>query len=452
VPTPASFQAPATRLWAADFLVAAIGYSQWEWSYKDRVSFHDLSTIPANARMMLQTAFAQRIVQGNGTTFFHPGDPVTRAQAAVMVLAAEKRVDGAPAPSLPPVAPYPEGPLADMVFVNGPGIYSGLQGDLTTHAWGITDVGLTDYYFLQGVQPDQYFAARHVIDLDSPLFLSDFSDTSSPAPRTLSLIHAQGKHSYMVVQNYLLDEGTFSASLAHQVLSGASNRTLLVNQVMSFVKRDGESGAVVDFEKIDYADQRRFEEFLSALAANLHAAGLKLIVAVPPEMSTDPTDVATRPFDYTWIGRTADEIYLMIYDLHAPTGPAGPLAPADWAKSVLKYAVTCVPRQKLLLGMAGYGFVWPAAGGLDGALNHREIDSLVRQYGGTRHYDTTLQSPYVTFTDPGGTSHVIWYENQESCAYKLQLVREYGLAGFGLWFLGSEGPGYWQAGKEVEIR
>ena len=74
-------------------------------------------------------------------------------------------------------------------------------------------------------------------------------------------------------------------------------------------------GLALDFEQVPKKSQRDFVAFISDLAAGLHGADLKLMVALP---------AADWDYDYAAIGRQADAIILMNYDDHWLTSPPGP--------------------------------------------------------------------------------------------------------------------------------
>jgi spore germination protein YaaH len=44
----------------------------------------------------------------------------------------------------------------------------------------------------------------------------------------------------------------------------------------------------------------------------------------------------------------------MTYDEHYPGGTAGPIASISWVENVVKYAITVIPREKIMLGVAAY--------------------------------------------------------------------------------------------------
>jgi spore germination protein YaaH len=132
---------------------------------------------------------------------------------------------------------------------------------------------------------------------------------------------------------------------------------------------------------------------------------------------------------------------IMTYDEHGTWTSAGPVASIGWVTNVVNYARTVIPADKLLLGLAAYGYDWSGAG--NKALSLNQINSLVSTYGGSVQWDTTSQSPYYQYTDGNGIQHTIWFENYNSIGYKCDLVNQNNLLGVGIWRLGLEDPAYW---------
>ena len=75
---------------------------------------------------------------------------------------------------------------------------------------------------------------------------------------------------------------------------------------------------MVDFESLPKASEPDFERFTHDLSTDLHAKGLKLMVALP---------AADFSYDYKYFASQADAIILMNYDFHWPTSSPGPSRP-----------------------------------------------------------------------------------------------------------------------------
>ena len=48
-------------------------------------------------------------------------------------------------------------------------------------------------------------------------------------------------------------------------------------------------------------------------------------------------------------------------------------------------------------------------------------------------YDETAQTPYYNYYVSNGQQHVVWFEDARSVAAKMQLLRNYDLAGYSIW-------------------
>jgi len=70
----------------------------------------------------------------------------------------------------------------------------------------------------------------------------------------------------------------------------------------------------------------------------------------------DQQDNWSSAFDYAAIGKYADWVQIMTYDEHWSGGTPGPIASLPWVENVIKYAITVIPKEKILLGVAAYGY------------------------------------------------------------------------------------------------
>jgi spore germination protein len=130
----------------------------------------------------------------------------------------------------------------------------------------------------------------------------------------------------------------------------------------------------------------------------------------------------------------------LAYDEHFSV--SGPVASIGFVRRVLNYAVTVMPRPKIKLGMAVYGYDWEVSGGMPRSLTYKEAIEAARQHNATIVYDEQAQEPTFTYT-ANGSRHIVWFENARSFSAKLDLVFEYDLGGIAVWRLGQEDPRIW---------
>jgi spore germination protein YaaH len=100
-----------------------------------------------------------------------------------------------------------------------------------------------------------------------------------------------------------------------------------------------------------------------------------------------------------------------------------------------------MPKEKILMGIAAYGYDWSNAGTQTVLWN--KVDSLAAWYGGAR-WDNQSSTPYFVYYDWQGNRHEVWFENKYSLRMKLDLANSYNIGGIAMWRLGLEDASFWQ--------
>ena len=123
------------------------------------------------------------------------------------------------------------------------------------------------------------------------------------------------------------------------------------------------------------------------------------------------------------------------------------VSPIDQVRAVLEYAVTEIPREKIMMGIPLYGYDWilPYVPGGQWAvtISPQEAIELALRYNTNIEYDTTAQAPFFYYTDGQGRYHIVWFEDARSIQAKFNLVKELGIRGFFYWVLGKDFPQNW---------
>jgi spore germination protein len=172
------------------------------------------------------------------------------------------------------------------------------------------------------------------------------------------------------------------------------------------------------------------------------------------------SSAANKPWlwDISALTPHVDHVVIMAYDFHrSSSSVAGPVAPVfggkeHWDSDIvthLKEFTSLVPPEKIILGVPFYGYEWETTSGHSRAsvfpgtgstASYNRVQELLKnqtQPDIQEHWDELALSPYLTFTQ-NNRSHVIYYENQRSLSYKLDLVRDLQLGGVAIWALGYE--------------
>lgn len=247
------------------------------------------------------------------------------------------------------------------------------------------------------------------------------------------------------IKAFAMITNNFDGAIAKSLLESSQNRTNLINNIVNALKLNGYKGVNIDLEGVYYYDRSYLTTFMNELYTALHPQGFYVTMAVPAKTSDSPTASWSGAYDYAALPNYSDQIVLMTYDEHYPGGTPGAIASIGWVENVIKYAVTVIPREKILLGTAAYGYDWTSSStkayGIAGIFN------LALTTGSTIQWDSVSQSPYFNYTDSTGVSHSVWFENAQSLNYKLDLVNSYNLSGIAIWRLGLENADYWTSIK-----
>lgn len=255
----------------------------------------------------------------------------------------------------------------------------------------------------------------------------------------INFANSNGKVPLVMVSN------NFSGEVAKQLLENQANRQNLINNIINAIKNNGYKGVNIDLEGVYYYDRQYLSLFMKELYDALKPLDLIITISVPAKTSDSPTNSWNGAYDYAEISKYVDKFILMTYDEHYPGGTPGPIASIDWVKKVIDYTITVVPREKIILGLAAYGYDWSANGTKAYSING--IMNLASTYGATILWDDLSKSSYFTYKDSAGISHTVWFENDKSISYKLDLVNSYNLKGVAIWRLGLENADYWNTIK-----
>jgi spore germination protein len=238
-------------------------------------------------------------------------------------------------------------------------------------------------------------------------------------------------------------DGEWDNHVVEQVLAEPRSTAKHIHNIVDLVVRAGYVGIDIDYENLPGASRVQFSDFLRDLSAALHRNRKLLSVNVHPKTSDQGSDERNVAQDYRAIGAAADEFRIMTYDYHWTTSDPGPVAPAEWVEQVMAYTLRHVPREKVIMGIALFGYDWVNDGGAE-PVTWNQVQALVRTHQVPVTYDNTSKASWFTYIDQDRRQHTVWFEDTEGMAAKLRLARAYGIAGVFLWRLGGESPEMWR--------
>ncbi|RAN76990.1 glycosyl hydrolase [Bacillus sp. SRB_336] len=248
----------------------------------------------------------------------------------------------------------------------------------------------------------------------------------------------------------------------HALLHDETAKRHMIESMLQQAREHGYSGFQFDFESISWTDRDAYTLMARQTADALHKQGLKLSIAVVPnapghagegKFSKWMWQYWRGAYDLEALGKYADLICLMTYDQHTRWTTPGPVDGMPWMLMHLKYAMKVVPKEKLSLGIALYGYHWYTGDPVkpDGTeasnisadyIDADESFPLAEERGATIQWDPVdHESWYYFYRDD--MREWVFMPDARSFHDRLQLVGQYGLEGFCSWVLGAEDPKVW---------
>ena len=220
----------------------------------------------------------------------------------------------------------------------------------------------------------------------------------------------------MAITNFSATET--GSDLAHTVLSSSELQETTITNILAVMKEKGYQGLNIDFENVYPADREHYNQFLQLAVDRLHPLGYSVSSALaPPKTSSEQKGLLYEAHDYEAHGRIVDFVVLMTYEWGYRKGPAQAISPINQIKKVLDYAVTVIPRDKILLGFQIYARdrLLPFVQGSEAeTFSAQEAVRRAIQNQVAIQYDTKAQAPFFRYADEQGRTHEVWFEDARS--------------------------------------
>lgn len=227
-----------------------------------------------------------------------------------------------------------------------------------------------------------------------------------------------------------------------KIINDYQLRSLMIKEILDYVDKFDLDGINLDFEYMYMDDKDAFSKFVIELAPQLREKGKCLSVDVTAPNGADNWSLC---YNRNLIAEVADYIVFMGYDQYG-TSTIGTTSGYNWVVNSLKNMMNYdeVPAEKLILGLPFYTKLWQTKDGktIKGtAVGMNGISSSIPS-GVEKQWQEDLQQNYVEYQQ-NGYVYKMWIEDEESFGKKLDLVKEYNLAGAGYWRKGLESNSIW---------
>lgn len=242
------------------------------------------------------------------------------------------------------------------------------------------------------------------------------------------------------------ENGTFSSTQLEAVLADPAAQNVLIQNLLQVMRQKQYVGIDMDFEYIAPTLREEYLAFIQKMTVQMNAEGFFVNVDLAPKTSSTQKGLLYEAHDYGSLGAAANTVFLMTYEWGHTNGPPMPVAPLNRVEEVVRYALTEIPSNKIMMGIPNYGYVWrlPYQKGVPAhSIGNVQAVEIALQYGASISFDEEAQSSYFCFSDEMGIPHVVWFEDARSIQKKLRLAEQNYLRGVGYWNLMRPFPQNW---------
>ncbi len=257
--------------------------------------------------------------------------------------------------------------------------------------------------------------------------------TSLAEASYVEYLHEQGIQVWALLDN-------FSDDVQSEILlSKTSTRRKLIDGLMAEVEKYDLDGLNLDFEGLKESAGRHYIQFIRELSVSCRQQGIVLSVDnyVPAAYNAF--------YNRKEQGIVVDYVIVMGYDEHYAGGEPGPVASYGFVKQGIEDTLEMVPKEKLINAVPFYTRVWKESedGRSSDALGIADAKAWVERKGVELAWQDDL-GLYYGEIDDDGVRKQIWMEEERSLGLKMDLIREYDLAGVACWKLGFEPASAWE--------
>ncbi|MFP5110536.1 LysM peptidoglycan-binding domain-containing protein [Neobacillus sp. C211] len=294
------------------------------------------------------------------------------------------------------------------------------------------------------------------INKDNPTTIGKFGEFPDEQVRELVRIgHRNNVKMLATVHNLLYEEGVeLAKQVIHVLVSSEQNMNAFALNLVRLVERYGLDGVDIDIEDVLEEDRNRLTQLYRVIGRVFDARGYFFSTAVPSK--TGPTDpsVFAKPFDYPNLHQPTDQFVVMLYNEHGwPGSGPGPVVSIGRMEKVLRYAMSVMPKGKIVAAVSVFGFDFNLQTGRAAYASFDRAMALAAKYKKEIIFDEETKTPMFAYTDEKGVKHEVWFENRASIKAKAELANRLGIRGLALWRLGMEDKGMWDMlENEVVVR
>ncbi len=262
-------------------------------------------------------------------------------------------------------------------------------------------------------------------DIDKNFTLRDVSPETDKS-KIISELSAKGVSVLPLVNTPLSFDKLsplFEQAHADEVIQQITSRMLLL----------GVKGVDIDIEEMNAKDQPAYLDFLRKLHARLAEKNLFMSASVLAQTGTrDQDGNFHHSVDYSEVGKIADNVNILVYDLHGPGSEAGPITTIDWLKEVITFSLAKIPKEKIVIGLPMYGYNWQLQ---STAPEPYPYDEFIERFDSDKKFTKQRDeaSAQLRYVGPGQEA---WVSDAHAVKVYIQTAQQFGLNRFIIWQIG----------------
>ena len=225
-----------------------------------------------------------------------------------------------------------------------------------------------------------------------------------------------------------------------RIMNNPEMRKRFINSVCSLCSKYHFQGINVDLEELSINDNALLTNFMKDLSASFHDNNMYVTQDIEP---------FNDDYDVEPLAKFNDYLFLMAYDEHNTDSKPGAVSSQHWVERATDWAAKNIPNDKLVLGLAAYGYDWPD-GDKGNTVSFDQTMAAALDAGANIIFDDDSYNLSYSYYDDDNLLHDVHFTDAATLFNIMRFGTTYHLAGFGVWRLGTEDHRLWNFyGKDL---
>jgi cellulose synthase/poly-beta-1,6-N-acetylglucosamine synthase-like glycosyltransferase/spore germination protein YaaH/peptidoglycan/xylan/chitin deacetylase (PgdA/CDA1 family) len=293
----------------------------------------------------------------------------------------------------------------------------------------------------EGWQPQAYTSLKKnisKINLFVPdwLYINGKTDTlyAGIDQDAFALVKKAGISVLPTLSNYSKDAK--GGDILDSVIHVKSKRERLIVDIFKACVKYKFIGVNLSFDGLHDKDKTAYIDFQKELYARFHQQNLIV--------TSNLLLYNYGLYDYKELADCTDYFFLSAYNEHSDDGEPGPVSSQHWIEDAVAKVTKTIPDEKIVLGMAAFGYDW-CNKGKDSVkrVSWQNATLLAKKSGATINFDNDTYNLHFQYLDDTSAIHDVHFTDAATTFNILRFVTEYGLAGVSLDQFGGEDDRIW---------